>query len=166
MIRFVRSPNVLGIVPRLPTKPGARQIFQTVRHCDHSDGLGRSFHQLRWHFANNAGTRNPSKNFEISLVPSTAVLSSGDQQQFSATLTSTGNTAVTWKASAGVISPNGLYTAPVVTTPTKTTVIASSVEDGSRVAISEITVNPQFKLMIDVASLPKSTVGFDTMLAS
>jgi hypothetical protein len=102
---------------------------------------------------------NPSKNFEISLAPSTAVLSSGGQQQFSATLTSTSNTAVTWKASAGLISPTGLYTAPVVTTATKTTVIASSVEDGSRVAISQITVNPQFKLMIDVSSLPKSTVG-------
>src|SRR5579872_353046 len=76
----------------------------------------------------------PQNKIAISLSPATATISSGGKQQFSAALTSTSNTAVTWRASAGTISSNGIFTAPSVAASTKVTVTATSIADGSMVA--------------------------------
>jgi len=72
-------------------------------------------------------TSTPDSSIGITLSPSSATISSGATQQFVATLTSTPNTAVTWKASAGSITSNGLFTAPSVTSSTKVTVTATNV---------------------------------------
>ena len=95
----------------------------------------------------------------MSLSPSTATLSSGGRQQFSAALTYTSNTAVTWRASAGTISSSGLFTAPSVTSSSKVTVTATSVADGSVVATSQVTVVPLSKLLFATASMPSGTAG-------
>ncbi|HYM75133.1 MAG TPA: putative Ig domain-containing protein [Candidatus Dormibacteraeota bacterium] len=101
-------------------------------------------------------TRSPVK---VNVSPATATIVSGGTQQFSATLTSTSNTGVLWKATAGTISNQGLYTAPSVTSSTKVTVTATSVADGSSIATSQVTVSPWVKLGIGVRSLPGGTVG-------
>ena len=49
---------------------------------------------------------------KVSVAPTAASLQTGAQQQFSATVSGTSNTAVTWSASSGSISSNGMYTAP------------------------------------------------------
>src|SRR5215471_13525859 len=58
-------------------------------------------------------------NVRVSVMPTTSTVVSGGKQQFTATLTSTSNTAVTWSASAGTISKDGLFAAPTVTSPTR-----------------------------------------------
>jgi hypothetical protein len=101
----------------------------------------------------------PQNKIAISLSPATATISSGGRQQFSAALTSTSNTAVTWHASAGTISSSGLFTAPSVAASTKVTVTATSIADGSVVATSQVTVQPLSKLSFTINSLPAGTAG-------
>ncbi len=48
----------------------------------------------------------------VAVQPLTASLSPGGTQQFTATVTGTSNTAVTWNASGGTITAAGLFTAP------------------------------------------------------
>jgi hypothetical protein len=51
-------------------------------------------------------------NVQVSVSPTAASLQTGAQQQFSASVSGTSNTAVTWSASSGSIATNGMYTAP------------------------------------------------------
>jgi hypothetical protein len=48
----------------------------------------------------------------VKVTPGTSTIAPGTPLQFSAVVTNTSNTGVTWSASAGVISDNGLFTAP------------------------------------------------------
>ena len=48
----------------------------------------------------------------VTLSPTSASVQAGQTQQFTATLSGSTNTAVTWSASGGSISSSGLYTAP------------------------------------------------------
>ncbi len=103
----------------------------------------------------------PSKSstVQITLAPASVSVLPGKQQQFSATLTSTPNTAVVWHVSAGTISTNGLFTAPQVSSLTKITVTATSVVDSKVFASSDVTVSPAVKLSMQTAKLPEGTVG-------
>ena len=69
----------------------------------------------------------PLNKIAIDLSPATTTLSSGGKQQFSATMTSTSNTGVTWRATGGTISSGGLFTAPSVTSSSKITVTSPEV---------------------------------------
>jgi hypothetical protein len=67
--------------------------------------------------------------------------------QFTATVTGTGNTAVTWSVptpNGGTIDANGLYTAPTVGAdlPASVTVTAFSQADATRSASTQETLNP------------------------
>ena len=50
----------------------------------------------------------------VTVQPGTASLSPGGTQQFSATVTGSSNTSVTWSASGGTITADGLFTAPQI----------------------------------------------------
>ncbi len=78
----------------------------------------------------------------VAISPATASLLSGGQQQFTATVSNTSNTAVTWSASAGVITAAGLFTAPTVSSATNVTVTATSQADSAKKAVAAVTVNP------------------------
>jgi Glycosyl hydrolases family 16 len=54
----------------------------------------------------------PPPSVVVSISPTSASLLTGGSQQFSATVTGTTNSAVTWSATAGTISSSGRYTAP------------------------------------------------------
>jgi hypothetical protein len=97
----------------------------------------------------------------VSVSPTTAILSSSQQQQFTATVTGTSNTAVTWKATAGSISQSGLFTAPTVTAQTSITVTAASQASPSKSASAAVTVNPvnNQALTITTGSLPQGEQG-------
>jgi hypothetical protein len=79
-----------------------------------------------------------------SISPTSASLLSGGTQQFTATVTGSANTAVTWSASAGSISNTGLFTAPNATGFTNITVTATSVADPTSSASASVTVHGPF----------------------
>jgi Abnormal spindle-like microcephaly-assoc'd, ASPM-SPD-2-Hydin/Protein of unknown function (DUF1573) len=82
----------------------------------------------------------PAASITVSISPTTATVASGGTQQFSAQVTNTSNTAVTWSATAGTVSTTGLFTAPTVTANTIVTVKATLVADTTKYASATVTV--------------------------
>lgn len=87
----------------------------------------------------------------VAVTPTSASISPGGTQQFSASVTGTSNTAVTWMvtgtgcsgAACGTISSNGLYTAPAtVPSPAAVTITATSVLVPAQSASSTVTIVP------------------------
>jgi hypothetical protein len=58
----------------------------------------------------------PTTQVSVQISPTLSTLASGGTQQFSATVSGSNNTAVTWSTTAGTISSSGLLTAPTVST--------------------------------------------------
>jgi len=52
-----------------------------------------------------------SQPVTVTLTPNTATLTPGEGQTFTATVTNTADTRVTWTATAGTITPNGAASA-------------------------------------------------------
>ena len=149
----------------LESSPGFQMSKTSIRHLNHHV-LAVLILTISSSFFIGCGalpptTQNSSKNpaVQINLSPASAAVFAGDQLQFSATLTSTSNTAVAWHASAGTITGNGLFTAPTVSSPTKINVTATSAADSTVLAASDVTVSPQVKLALQLHSLPDGTAG-------
>jgi hypothetical protein len=88
---------------------------------------------------------NPAAGVAVSLAPSSVTLGPGGTRQFTATVTGSSNTSVTWSLSpsTGAISSTGLYTAPLSVSAQQTvTVRATSVADNTKYATASIIVNP------------------------
>ena len=92
-------------------------------------------------------------------APST--LTVGQTYQFTATVTNSTNTAVTWTAggvaggnsTVGTISSSGLYTAPaMVPTPQAVTITATSQADSTKSASASVTIN----ISLSLNSTPRS----------
>src|SRR5438477_8256518 len=88
-------------------------------------------------------------------------------QQFTATVTNTNNTAVTWQvngvpggnATAGTISSVGLYTAPAaVPSPATVTVRAVSQADATKSASAQVTITAPTAVSVKI-STTSATVG-------
>ncbi len=80
----------------------------------------------------------------VTVTPATVSLASGTTQQFTATVTNTGNTAVNWsvvEVGGGTITASGLYSAPA--TGATYHVRATSVADPTRFGTATVTVTPQ-----------------------
>ncbi len=79
---------------------------------------------------------------KVSLTPATPTVIVGASQQFTAGVTGTASTAVTWTTSGpGTISSSGLYTAPAVLhTPATVTVTATSQADNTKSATVTISI--------------------------
>jgi hypothetical protein len=99
---------------------------------------------------------NSNSGIGISISPGSATLSSGTTAQFQATVTNAANTAVTWMASAGTVSPSGLFTAPTVTSNTSVQLTATSVADTTKSASASISVVPTTGIGISIS--PSSTI--------
>ena len=85
----------------------------------------------------------------VSISPTTASVEIGNTVQFTATVSNTSNTAVTWQvnnvtggnATVGTISTSGLYTAPAaVPNPNTVTVKAVSQADATKSASATVTI--------------------------
>ena len=85
----------------------------------------------------------------VSVSPTSANVVTGKQQQFTATVTGTANTAVTWSvsgtgcngAACGTITSAGLYTAPgTIPSPATVTVKATSQADNTKSALATVTI--------------------------
>jgi hypothetical protein len=62
-------------------------------------------------------------------ITSKATLYAGTTKQFTATISGTSNSGVTWSATVGIVTSNGLYTAPIVTATKTAYVTATTVTD-------------------------------------
>jgi len=91
----------------------------------------------------------PATPVAVSVTPANVSLKAGGTQAFSATVTNTSNTAVTWQvngvtggnSTVGTISSAGMYTAPSTVSSTLTaTVTAVSDADTSRTGSAQVTV--------------------------
>lgn len=88
---------------------------------------------------------SPGASISVSVSPSSVTLGPGGSQQFTASVSGTSNTAVTWSlsSSTGKISSTGLYTAPSSISQQQTvTVRATSVADTTKFATAVVTLNP------------------------
>ena len=100
----------------------------------------------------------------VSVTPDSVILASGQTQQFSASVTNTSNTAVTWTiypAGAGVISSTGLYTAPTsVTTQQEMSIIATSQANPTQSASAAIILSPTTFTPTPPSSTPCGSSGY------
>ena len=137
------------------TSPGAR-IEQNT--CNGSNN--QTFQILA------AGSPPPSA-VSTSISPASASVPSSGSQQFSATVTGSTNTAVSWSATAGSISSSGLFSAPAVTTNTTMTVTATSQADPSSSSSAAVTVvAPIYLLSSNPTSLNFGSVNIGTTATS
>jgi len=103
-----------------------------------------------------------SGHVQVIVSPTSATLFSNSTHQFTATISGTSNTGVTWSATAGSVDSNGLYTAPRVNTLTNVVVTAKSSADPSVSASVAFAVDPavQQSLQITTATpLPQGQQG-------
>jgi hypothetical protein len=87
----------------------------------------------------------PPAGVTVSVSPATVSLGQGRSQQFTATVTGSSNTAVTWtmNPSLGSLSASGNYTAPASITSQQTVQIrATSVADPTKSAVATVTLVP------------------------
>src|SRR5437763_13503282 len=93
-----------GIISGVPAVSGT--FIFTVGATDSQLGYGRQLVQL------NVSAGSVQKPVSIAVNPETAQIAPGGKVQFTATVKNTAATGVDWSASAGSISPSGLFTAP------------------------------------------------------
>ena len=86
---------------------------------------------------------------QISISPKTATLQAGQTQQFTATVTGSSNTAVTWTATGGTISSAGLFTAG--SGAGNFAVNATSVADTTKSASAQVTVQVPQPVQVSVS---------------
>lgn len=98
----------------------------------------------------NGGTNTTiSQSVAVTISPTSANLLLGNTQQFTATVTGTSNTAVTWtvngvsggNSTLGTVSTSGLYTAPsAVPNPSTVTITATSAADATKFVSATVTI--------------------------
>ncbi|MBV8281306.1 MAG: hypothetical protein JO347_04495, partial [Candidatus Eremiobacteraeota bacterium] len=104
----------------------------------------------------------------VSVSPPSATVITGAQQQFTATVANTTNSAVTWSvagsgcsgAACGTITAGGLYTAPsAVPSPAQVFVTATSVADPAKSATATVTIVPPVSITISPVTATVLTSG-------
>jgi hypothetical protein len=81
-----------------------------------------------------------AQSVSITISPAAATIYVSKTQQFTASVSGTTNTTVTWTASGGTVNSSGLYTAP--STAGSYTVTATSQADTTKSATAAVTVDP------------------------
>ncbi len=118
------SPTALYAVGDLPQ---AGTFAVTVAHPDPGGQVSAP--------VNITVTAAPPTPVSVSIAPGSASSALGAATQFTATVTGTANTAVTWTATAGSISSAGLYTAPAsMPASPSVTIRATSAADNTKSA--------------------------------
>ncbi|MBZ5619798.1 MAG: Ig-like domain-containing protein, partial [Acidobacteriia bacterium] len=101
-------------------------------------------------------TKNASVNVVIrpdvavTVSPTTATLQPGQKQQFTATVSGSSNTAVTWTSTGGTVSSSGLFTAGS-TAGSNFIVTATSVADSTKAASAHVTIQPAQTVQVSVS---------------
>lgn len=88
-----------------------------------------------------SGQARQTSAISVTVTPSSASVQVSTMKQFTATVSNSTNQAVTWTASAGIISATGLYTAPAsVPSPATVTIQAISQADTSAKGTASVTI--------------------------
>jgi len=128
--------------------------------------------------ANNGTCPAGPPSIAVSVAPATASVQTGATQNFTATVTNTTNTAVTWQvngvpggnSTVGTISASGLYTAPsTVPSPSTVTVTAVSVADPTRSGSAQVTITappPPVTVTVAPATTTVQTGGSQAFTAT
>ena len=95
------------------------------------------------------GSGGAASNVSVTMSPTSASVQTGQQMQFTSTVSGTTNAAVTWTASGGTISTNGQYTAP--SSAGTYTVTATSAADSSKSASAVVTVSQPAQVAISLS---------------
>jgi hypothetical protein len=101
----------------------------------------------------------------VTISPASASVATSNPQQFTATVTGTKNTKVTWSATAGTISGSGLYTAPAtVPNPPLVAVTATSVADTADAAAAQVTIVPGANaISVSLSPVSGTVANFGTL---
>ena len=91
----------------------------------------------------------------VQISPADSSIAPGGKIQFAAAVTNTSNTAVTWSASAGTISPSGLFTAPANSSAKSITVTATSAAAAAAQASTAVTITST-AFAITTSSVPSA----------
>ena len=111
----------------------------------------------------------------VSISPTEAQVTAGAQKQFTATVTGTTNSAVSWSVvgsgcsgvDCGSISTSGLYTAPTSTpTPPQVSVTATSVADPTKSATSSVTIIPEVSVTVSPSTVQLPVLGHQQFTAT
>jgi hypothetical protein len=111
----------------------------------------------------------------VSISPTTTHVATGTQQQFTATVLGTSNTAVTWSlsgvgcsgSSCGSITSDGLYTAPaVVPTPAQVTITATSDANSTKSGLAVVTIISPLVIRVTPANTDVAVDGTQQFRAS
>jgi hypothetical protein len=94
----------------------------------------------------------------VSVSPTSTTLSAAQTQQFTASITGSANTSVTWSISPAVGTiVNGLYTAPsTITTAQTVTVTATSAANSTKTASATVSLAPSVGVSLSPASVSLS----------
>jgi hypothetical protein len=95
----------------------------------------------------------------VSITPTTATVASGGTEQFSAQVSNSSNSGVTWSANSGSLSTAGWFTAPTVTATKTVTVTATSVADTTKSASATVTVTTAAGIL----TLNPTSISFGTV---
>jgi hypothetical protein len=97
----------------------------------------------------------------VTVSPTSVNIFSGQVQAFTAAVTGTDNTGVTWAASAGSITNGGSFTAPVVSGVTNVYVTATSNADSKIQGVATVVVEPENAQLpaITTSNLPDGRTG-------
>lgn len=101
-----------------------------------------------------SGGGGGGESVKVTVSPTTATTTPGGSIPFTATVTGSDNSAVTWSASGGTIGTDGVYTAP--TTTGSYTVTATSVADTSKTASATVTVSNATGVTVSVSPVTVS----------
>lgn len=115
-----------------------------------------------------SSTTTTDSGVSVKVTPTSANVTVQATQQFTATVTGTTNTALTWSvngiaggnSTVGQINASGLYTAPsVVPTPASITVTAASAADSKASATSAVVLMPKTGIFVVVSPNSAKVVG-------
>src|SRR5216683_883758 len=105
----------------------------------------------------------PPSNITVTVAPATASVPLGEPQTFTATVSNTANTGVTWSvngipggnAAAGTIDAGGVYTAPEnLPAPVSVSVKATSAADSSKTSTSLVTISSDISVSVSPETAP------------
>lgn len=100
-----------------------------------------------------------NSGIKISISPNSTTIPSNGQQHFTANISGTPDTSVTWSASGGTISSSGAFTAPKVTRNTSVIITATSAAKASLHAAATVTVTSLAPLAVTTSALAKADAG-------
>ena len=140
-----------GVISGVPVVSGSFAFI--VGATDSRSGIGRRLLQ----FNVSSGDARP---ISITLNPQTVQVAPGATVQFTAAVQNTSQTAVIWSSSAGSVSPNGLFTAPM-SPGTAVVTAAAAASNGVRTS-ANITVKTVQSTPLSIATSSLSSGQVNT----